>query len=406
MALQSTRTRLLAEADLCVKCGLCLPHCPTYRATLDENESPRGRISLLQAWASRRLALTPGLRQALDDCLLCRNCEAVCPALVPYASLMNGFRALAGEAGKPFRMRAISFLLRFGLRHPALARFGRHLLEGSHRLLRGSRWQKIARTLPPLTDPGDWYGDHPARGEALAHVGLFLGCTASVADAATVRALLDLLPRLGVSVTVPQTQGCCGALDFHAGKVAQAARSQARNLKAFSNLELDAILTFASGCGATLSEYGTTLGDTSEARSFARRICDVSQFLVERIPTNRWDFVPLQARVLVHNPCSLRNVLKTEGSVESLLRHVPRLSIHTLPGKGSCCGAAGAYMAENPELAERVRADSLAAILRAKPDFLVTSNIGCALHLRAGLPDEMDLPVLHPIELLARLQRR
>lgn len=405
MALQAKRARLLADTDLCVKCGLCLPHCPTYRATLDENESPRGRISLLQAWASDRLSLTPGFRQALDDCLLCRNCEAVCPALVPYASLMNGFRALAGEAGKPFHVRALSSLLRVGLRHPALARLGRRLIEGSHRLLPGSRWQRMARTLPPLTEPGDWYGHHPARGEVLAHVGLFLGCTASVADAATVTALLDLLPRLGVSVTVPETQGCCGALDLHAGRAAQAARSQARNLTAFSNPELDAILTFASGCGATLSEYGM-LGGTPEARSFARRVFDVSQFFVERIPANRWDFAPLEARVLVHNPCSLRNVLKTEGGVESLLRRVPGLSIHTLPGKGNCCGAAGTYMVENPEMAERVRAESLAAILRAKPDFLLTSNIGCALHLRAGLPDDMDLPVLHPVELLARLQRR
>jgi glycolate oxidase iron-sulfur subunit len=403
MAAQAKRARLLTDADLCVKCGLCLPHCPTYRATLDENESPRGRISLLQGWASDRLSLTPGLRKVLDDCLLCRNCEAVCPALVPYANLMNGFRALAGDAGKPFSARTLSSLLRASLRHPALARLGRRLIDGS-RLLPGSRWQKIARTLPPLTNPGDWYGHHPARGEVFAHVGLFLGCTASVADAATVTALLDLLPRLGVSITVPETQGCCGALDLHAGKTAQAARSQAQNLTAFSHPELSEILTFASGCGATLSEYGT-LGDTPEARSFARRVFDVSQFLAERIPADRWDFAPLEARVLVHNPCSLRNVLKTEGSVERLLRRVPGLSIRTLPGKGNCCGAAGAYMVENPKMAESVRADSLAAIIRAKPDFLLTSNIGCALHLRAGLSDEMDLPVLHPVELLASLQQ-
>jgi glycolate oxidase iron-sulfur subunit len=404
MAAQAQRARLLADADLCVKCGLCLPHCPTYRETLDENESPRGRISLLQGWALGRLPLTPTFRQALDDCLLCRNCEAVCPARVPYAGLVDGFRSLTGEAARPFPTRAISSLLRTGLRHPALARLGRRLIEGSHPLLPGSRWQRMVRTLPPLTDPRDWYGHHPARGKALAHVSLFLGCTASVADANTVMALLDLLPRLGVSITVPETQGCCGALDLHAGKAAQAARSQTRNLAAFSNSELDAILTFASGCGATLSEYGT-LGDTPEAHSFARRVFDVSQFLAEHVPADRWDLAPLEVRVLIHHPCSLRNVLKTEGGVEGLLRRIPGISIRTLPGKGHCCGAAGAYMVENPDMAERVRADSLAAIAEVKPDFLLTSNIGCALHLRAGLPDDVDLPVLHPIQLLARLQR-
>ena len=83
---------LLADADLCVKCGLCLPHCPTYNKTQNENESPRGRIALIQAWAGGHLGTSKKLVEHIDNCLLCRSCEQACPAVVPYGRLINDFR--------------------------------------------------------------------------------------------------------------------------------------------------------------------------------------------------------------------------------------------------------------------------------------------------------------------------
>ncbi|MDD2767439.1 MAG: heterodisulfide reductase-related iron-sulfur binding cluster [Methylococcus sp.] len=394
---------LLADADLCVKCGLCSPHCPTYRLTADENESPRGRIALIQGWASGRLPLTAALRAPLDDCLLCRNCESVCPAKVPYGKIMDRFRSETGQSHKPLATRAVSAAVRSGLRSPALSRLGRKALGGIGGLLGDTSWKALASELPPPGDPAAWYGKHPAA-PSTAHVGLFLGCTAAAADAATVAAILKLLPALGVSVTVPEAQACCGAMDLHAGNTATAHSLIARNIEAFSSLALDAVIGFASGCGATLQEYAQH-SSAPGAEPFSAQVTDISRFLAERVPEELWNFAPLDARVLVHNPCSLRNVCKGEGSVEKLLGKIPGLTVSTLPGKGRCCGAAGSYMVEHREMAEAIRAETIEAILAANPDYLVSSNIGCALHLRAGLRRLADIPVIHPVQLLARLQR-
>ncbi|MDF9392056.1 MULTISPECIES: (Fe-S)-binding protein [Methylococcus] len=391
---------LLADADLCVKCGLCSPHCPTYRQTADENESPRGRIALIQGWATGRLPLTPVLRRPLDDCLLCRNCEAVCPAKVPYGRLVDQFRAETGQERKPLAARALSSAVRKGLRHPLLAKLGRRMLDVAGHLPAGAAW----KALPPLGKAENWYGDHPATAEPLAHAGLFLGCTAAVVDAATVTAILGLLPRLGVSLSVPGHQVCCGAMDLHAGDAATAHALMSRNIEVFGERPLDAVIGFASGCTATLLEYRCH-SEARAAETLSSKVQDVSRFLADRIPEDRWDLAPLEARILVHQPCSLRNVCKTESSVEALMRRIPGAEVKTLPAKGHCCGAAGSYMIEHRRMAEAIRTETVDAILAQSPDYLVTSNIGCALHLRAGLQGRANIPVIHPLQLLARLQR-
>src|SRR5438552_4839167 len=83
---------LLALADRCVQCGLCLPHCPTYRLDATETESPRGRIAYAKALATGVLAPTELGDLHLDHCLGCRRCEGACPAGVEYGSLLVAAR--------------------------------------------------------------------------------------------------------------------------------------------------------------------------------------------------------------------------------------------------------------------------------------------------------------------------
>ncbi len=118
--LQRTTAFPLADADKCVKCALCLPHCPTYRQSLDEGESPRGRIALMQGLATGALEITPALSGHLDRCLACRACEAVCPAEVPYGKLIDAARALLIQRGH--RENMLVRLLAVCMRHPLLLR--------------------------------------------------------------------------------------------------------------------------------------------------------------------------------------------------------------------------------------------------------------------------------------------
>jgi len=392
-------TNPFSDTELCVKCGLCLPHCPTYAKTLDENESPRGRLSLFQAWADGQLEATPKLLGHVDNCLLCRSCESVCPANVPYGRLVDDFRsATADKLTKPLAVRLKSSAVDYALQSPSLQRWSspvRRVLNKTG-LMKVVGLSELSAGLPNPFEHRLWQGFHPASGQETARVALFLGCTAELADAETVTAAIRLLNRLGVGVTVPAGQGCCGGMALHNGDGASFARMQQRNLDVFDCNGFDALLAVASGCGAVLKEY-------PEA-GFSVKIRDISSFLAEHSWPDSVRFEPLPAKVLVHSPCSLKNVLKSERNPPALLRRIPELQVDLLSKSALCCGAAGTYLVDHPKMAQALREDLLDAITACPPNYVATSNVGCAMHLRAGLKLRGlgHIEVLHPLALLER----
>jgi len=389
--------------DLCVKCGLCLPHCPTYLKTQDESESPRGRLSLIQAWADGHLEPSPKLLDHIDHCLLCRSCEAACPANVPYGLIVDEFRAATSHLQThSFAAKARTKAVAYTLQSPKLQRLSRPfqgILSQSGLLdvigLGGS-----ASGLPESFRHAPWEGFHPAVLKETARVALFLGCTAELADAETVSAALRLLPLLGISVTVPAGQMCCGAMALHAGDKTGAKRMQSRNCLAFKAEAFDAILSLASGCGAVLKEY-------TDAPAFAMKLTDISQFLVEQDWPQTVRLEPLPAKALLHSPCSLRNVLKSDHYVADLVGRIPGLIVETPPTTLNCCGAAGTYLLDHPDMAKALRDDLLDIAESKPPDYWLTSNVGCAMHIRAGLKQRglRNIRVLHPVVLLERQLR-
>ena len=392
-------TNPFSDTELCVKCGLCLPHCPTYGKTLDENESPRGRLSLIQAWAEGQLEATPKLLGHVDNCLLCRSCESVCPANVPYGRLVDDFRAAtADKHTKPFAVKLKSAAVGYTLQSPSLQRWSspvRRVLNKTG-LMKAVGLSELSAGLPNPFEHRLWQGFHSASGQETARVALFLGCTAELADAETVTAAIRLLNRLGVGVTVPADQGCCGGMALHNGDGASFARMQQRNLEAFVCNGFDAILAIASGCGAVLKEY--------PEKGFSAKIRDISSFLAEHPWPDSVCLEPLSAKVLVHSPCSLKNVLKSERNPPELLRRIPELQVDLLSKTALCCGAAGTYLVDHPKMAQALREDLLDSVTACPPNYVATSNVGCAMHLRAGLKLRGlgHIEVLHPLVLLER----
>lgn len=404
--LQESTSFPLADADKCVKCALCLPHCPTYRESLDEGESPRGRIALMQGFATGALDITPALTGHLDRCLACRACEAVCPAEVPYGKLIDAARAQHIQHGH--RESMIVRLFALCMRHPLLL----HLMHfklwltqqlGLHKL--ASMWprlRRLARILPPLAKPRRWHPTYRASHGGEQEVELFLGCIARITQPQVTHASIRMLNALGYSVHIPEGQTCCGALDQHAGRAAQASTLALQNLQAFSTDATMPVLNTASGCGATLGEYPLLVADV-RAAAFSNRSRDISAFLASHEQLKRIRFKPLPATVLLHSPCTLKNVLKTDKAVAQVLRCIPGVKLEILPESLGCCGAAGSYVMSEPEIADRLADKVVAAVEKISPTILVTSNVGCSLHLRAALLRHgLDIPVLHPLELLAK----
>ena len=395
-------TNPFSDTELCVKCGLCLPHCPTYGKTLDESESPRGRLSLIQAWAAGQLEASPKLLGHIDNCLLCRSCESACPANVPYGQLVDNFRvATADKMVKPLVDRIKFKAVDITLQSPKLQRWSgsmRELLSKTG-VLQVMGLEELSFGLPQPFKHEQWFGYHAAKEKEIAKVALFLGCTAELADAETVTSAINLLTHLGISVTVPSEQVCCGGMALHNGDHNGFEGLRKKNQQTFDTSTFDAILTLASGCGAVLKEYDNS--------GFATQIIDISRFLAELIWPENVHLEALSARVIVHTPCSLKNVMKSEIHPVALLRRIPDLEVELLANVSNCCGAAGTYLLNHPDMAQALREDMLDNIKASASEYVVTSNVGCAMHLRAGLKQSGlgHVQVLHPLMLVARQLR-
>lgn len=416
--IKPSRSDLLAEANRCVSCGLCLPHCPTYRLTLSEADSPRGRIAMISGAASQRIPMNARFTLHIDRCLTCRACEVVCPNHVAYGRLIDEARVMmtippsgSTKRGVPRKRSWFRSLLervfvdkpeRFDVVRPLMYFFQRIGLQERLQqlsIVKGTRLELLLSKLPLIHFPfHGWQEIYPAIGRERGEVALFLGCVARLIDIETNISTISVLNNLGYTVHVPNSQTCCGALYQHSGRIAEATDLIQRNKKAFADLSIKAIISTASGCGAHLTEFCSLY----QTDNFPAPIVDISKFLVEQ----DWSEVKITAlpkKVAVHDPCSMRNVLRASSYPYRLLAHIPGIELVELAGNNFCCGAAGTYFLDQPEIAEPLLSDKMMALERTEANYLATSNIGCLLHFTSGLRGQgKKLEVLHPVTLLAR----
>lgn len=374
----------LDESELvaCVGCGLCLPHCPTYRVTGDEMTSPRGRIAAMLAVADGRAVVDDTFHASMDSCIQCRACEAACPSGVQFGHLMEDTRrAQAPERAWP-RRAVESIAYRRVLPN-------RRVLAGLTRL---TALAQRARLVPrrfglprlPLRAPAPLTADdHP-------DAYLFTGCVMDAWQRDTHRAALTVLRATGARVGLPGPGAtCCGALHVHAGRHDDALRLAQRVIEAFPGD--GPIVVDSAGCGAALLDYGRLLG-TPAAAAFSARVVDFSTFVRDRGVTTRGG----GPTVVVQDPCHLRHVQRAHLPVAEILGAA--YDVRVTADDGLCCGAGGAYSVFEPALADAVRDRKVAALRAAagdRPFIVASANPGCAMHLAAA-----GLDVRHPAELL------
>ncbi|HVF36268.1 MAG TPA: (Fe-S)-binding protein [Candidatus Saccharimonadia bacterium] len=385
--------RAVALADQCVRCGLCLPHCPSYRVRAEEGESPRGRIVFARALALGTLERSLKLAQHLDGCLACGVCEEVCPSRVSYIEIVVATRAAGTRTP---RARAASRWLRAFSRSRVASRMLLGL-RGAHRLARHARaWPRLAAALEALAGlpdrPGPRVRSIAADGAARAAVALFRGCIAREIDADTHAAATRVLSRLGYDVTVPTQAHCCGALALHAGETGEADCAALAAAAVFRTTGAAAIVTSACGC------TGQVHGAVARAAGIAGH--DVLALIAS---DPRYASLPLRSdprRVALMLPCTQTQAGGHEP-VRAVLARIPGLDVRVLPLQPRCCGAAGTYFIEQPEIAMPLRDERVDQILALAPDLVVTTNVGCRIYLQAGLRARGSaLEVCHPITLV------
>jgi glycolate oxidase iron-sulfur subunit len=375
----------LDEAELvaCVGCGLCLPHCPTYRVTGEEIASPRGRIAAMRAVTEGRAPVDAAFTAAMDACIQCRACEAACPSGVQFGHLMEDTRHALEHRRSPARRATEALAFRGVLAHHRVLTAATRALAVAQRLrLVPSRFG-VPRL--PVRAPD------PLVADADPDVYLFTGCVMDAWQRDVHRAAMRVIRATGARVGLPgRGADCCGALHVHAGRHDDAVRLARRVTATFPG---DApIVVDSAGCGAALADYGRLLTN-DQADAFAARVVDISTWLADRpLP----DLRTRDTTVVVQDPCHLRHVQRAHAPVAALLRRA--YDVRVTADDGLCCGAGGAYSAFEPALSEAVRGRKIEALRAAArgDEFVVASaNPGCAMHLAAA-----GLTVRHPVELL------
>lgn len=409
----------------CVRCGLCLPTCPTYIETLTETSGPRGRISLIKDVAEGKLdVLSPGFVHQMSECLDCRACAAVCPSGVQYGTLVESARARIEHAAALRR----GFFSRFGrwfalkalFGDLGLMRFSATLLRfyqrsGLQRVLRASGLLRLfhlseAEAFAPSISkryfvPNDQVFEAPApRMKVMLHA----GCVMQVAFAHVHEATVRVLTTNSCTVVVPAGQGCCGAIAVHAGEPEFAEELAKRNIAAFEASGADFYIVNAAGCGSALKEYGELLsGDprwADRAEAFSARVRDVLEFLDQlqlnpRIGT-------IDETVTYQEPCHLAHAQRISEAPRRLLAQIPGLQLREMNESSVCCGSAGIYNLTEPVMSKRLRDRKVANIVATGAGVVATANPGCDMQVTAGLKNAgYAAGVKHVIEILDEAYR-
>ncbi len=397
--------------EACVHCGFCLPVCPTYQVLGEEMDSPRGRIFLMKSALEGALTVNETL-PFVDRCLGCLACVPACPSGVAYGELLPMYRAHA----EPYRQRGVLDRAAHTLTHETLPypdRFRLAALSGKlaqpFRGLLPEQFGAMLNLLPDRVPPAKPLPELiPAVGQRRARVALLAGCVQQVLAPEINWATARVLAQNGVEVVIPREQGCCGSLGLHTGEIRRARDLARNNFRAFPS-DVDAIITNAAGCGSGMKEYGVLFKGQPEAEQagvFAKRVKDVSEFL-DQLGLIEPPALTAPLKVAYHDACHLANAQGITAAPRRLLAAVPNLTLIEIPEGEMCCGSAGTYNLEQPELAATFGERKARNILSTGAEAVVTGNIGCLVQIQTYLRKRgQPLPLYHTLEVLDQAYRR
>ncbi|WP_411953947.1 (Fe-S)-binding protein [Alkalibacillus sp. S2W] len=399
----------ISKDDLlnCMKCGFCLPACPTYVEAQDEVHSPRGRISLMMAVRDGEIDDVHEVEESLNVCLGCRACEPACPAGVNYGEMLEEARAIFYEhkdvplQEKALRKTTLNMLFtdqeKMGKATSLLRFYQRSGLQKTARKLKVMNFfpdhmQQMERALPDIPKRAKQHREVTFPSETdqtKATAAMFKGCLMDTLFHETNQSTITLLNRAGCDVVVPDTQGCCGALHGHSGEKAGAKELAKQNIQAFEQADVEYIITNAGGCGAFLHDYDHLLENDPEwaarAKAFTDKIVDFSTVLMDLDFPNEMPLNIDQQIITYQDSCHLRNVLRVADAPRQLIQAIEGGHYIEMPHAHQCCGSAGIYNLTQPEMSMQILDHKMENVVTTRATTIVTTNPGCLLQMKLGI---------------------
>ncbi len=401
----------------CMRCGMCLPACPTYKETFLETASPRGRVALIRKLQEGDLDQSERLLEYLSLCLDCQACASACPCGVNAGELVAEFTCeRKADTGLGYME---DLILRKLVPHPdrletSMVPMRMYQRTGLQKLVRKlgilkmfpkplERMEGLLPALPDRPLRQEIQEVTPAIGKERGTVGFFLGCVMSLIFSDASRATIKLLSSLGYKVITPKNQVCCGAPNMLGGDLAGLKEAAHTNIDIFAGYDVDFIVTDCGGCGAELKKYNHHLEDYEAAKIFSSKIRDISQVLALHAEELQSMLKPVTIKATYHDPCHIAHCQGIRKEPRELLKLVPGLDYKELEAADACCGSAGTYNIEKPEMADRILKRKLDTIAATGAEVLITSNPGCLLQLKKGLADNLpQVRIMHLTEILSK----
>ncbi|MGG0175080.1 (Fe-S)-binding protein [Gottfriedia acidiceleris] len=412
----------------CMRCGFCLPSCPTYiESGQKESHSPRGRIALMKAVTDGLIEPDEDVERTLELCLGCRACEPVCPSGVKYGHLLEEARDIIAQHKKhslPARaVRKVVFKelfphqKRMRLAVGLLGLYQRTGLQvvarkaGIMKLIPNnlSAMEKVLPKVPTMKQMKSRPDYLPPLKEKVKKVAFFSGCLMDTMFLETNNATMKLLQLAGCEIVIPKDQACCGALHGHSGEKSIAKDMAKKNIEAFENLGVDYIITNAGGCGGFLIDYDHLLKDDpnwkDRALAFKNKLKDISEILVEVEFHNKVKLSLPEQIITYQDSCHLRNVMKTASAPRTLLKSIQNVYYHEMKDADRCCGSAGIYNIVESEMSMQILDYKMKQATKTQATTIVTANPGCLLQMKLGVDRENQsehVEVVHIVDLLLK----
>lgn len=407
------------DALRCIKCGACANVCPVYQ-TVGGHVFGHIYISAIGVILTAFFHGLDNASELVRACIGCRACVAVCPSKIDLESIILHLREVLGEeegvgAGKSLVFKKVMRnrkmfhgLLRAAsvLQKPVTRgeRTIRHLPMFFSGL---TEW----RTLPAIADKplrDLWRNLDQKVDKPRFRVAFFAGCLNDFVYPEMGVDLVKVLNHLGVEVTLPLEQSCCGVPALYSGDKETAVAMAEQNIAAMLEDDPDFVVTSCPTCTMALQrDFIDLLCDhpvwADKARKLAEKTIDISCFISDTLGADSaFPRLEKSEKVTYHDSCHLKRGAGVWEQPRRLISEAGH-EVVEMAHSDRCCGFGGSYsFTSHPDIAKNILGDKVKDVENSGASCVAMDCPGCMMQIRGGLEKkDSTVRVKHTIELLA-----